>query len=217
MSKVAAPSSRILDIGCGTGEDAIWLAAQGHRIHGIDESPGMIEVARGKAARYASTATFECRPLQSLDSQSPGFDVVISNFGALNCVPLDLWTDRVKSVLTSVGRGLVVLMGPRPMPAKLRRPSEMESRGPVAEVSVGGAPISVEYPEAHTVRRSLNRFATVDRVEALGCLVPGPQYVDFARRWPILVGLLAMAECLLRTAPRFRNRGDHTLFEFTIR
>ena len=35
--------ARILDIGCGTGEDAVWLAAQGYRVHGVDESDAMIE------------------------------------------------------------------------------------------------------------------------------------------------------------------------------
>ena len=40
----------VLDVGCGTGENALHLAAAGHRVLGVDLSPLAIERARGKAA-----------------------------------------------------------------------------------------------------------------------------------------------------------------------
>src|SRR2546426_6821062 len=39
----------ILDLGCGTGNHALALARLGHRVTGIDGSPGMVRVARRKA------------------------------------------------------------------------------------------------------------------------------------------------------------------------
>ncbi|MEM8488645.1 MAG: class I SAM-dependent methyltransferase [Bacteroidota bacterium] len=44
------PAARtILDIGCGTGEHALHLAAQfGYHVDGIDIEPGFVEIARGK-------------------------------------------------------------------------------------------------------------------------------------------------------------------------
>lgn len=210
----APRGARILDIGCGTGEDAVWLSAQGYAVHGIDESPGMIEAARAKAKERHSTATFECRTVQSLSAESSRFDAVISNFGALNCVPLGTWAGIVPGLLTAPGRAFVVLMGRRPLPEGVRRGFGAADRGPTAEARIGASSVVVRYESVEEVRRALAPSATVSRVEALGCLLPGPGYQGFARRHPILVGFLAMGESVVRDAPFFNGRGDHTLFEF---
>jgi SAM-dependent methyltransferase len=211
------PGSRILDIGCGTGEDAIWLAGQGYSVEGIDDSPRMIEVARAKALRSGSTVAFECRSAQSLSAASPAFGAVISNFGALNCVPLETWTALVPRLLEPAGRGFVVLMGRRPLPEGVREGFGAADRGAAAEVRIGASSVKVRYESVAVVRQALSAAATVTRVEAMGCLVPGPGYSGFALRHPAWVGLLAMGESVLRTAPLCRERGDHTLFEFQRR
>jgi SAM-dependent methyltransferase len=46
----AAGPKRILDLGCGTGSHALPLAERGHRVTGVDRSPGMLAQARAKAA-----------------------------------------------------------------------------------------------------------------------------------------------------------------------
>ena len=213
----APRGARVLDLGCGTGEDAVWLAAQGYAIHGIDESPEMIEAAKAKARERGSTATFACRSVQSLSQEQERFDVVISNFGALNCVPLADWATLVPRVLGASGRGFVVLMGGKPWPERIRSGFGGPDRGPTARVRVGPSSVSVHYESVAAVRRALAPSATVSRVEALGCLVPGPGYEGFARRHPILVGVLAMGESVVREAPFFNGGGDHTLFEFQRR
>ncbi len=40
----------VLDIGCGTGEHALFFAKEGHEVWGIDSSPTAIERAKAKAA-----------------------------------------------------------------------------------------------------------------------------------------------------------------------
>src|SRR5690242_10676180 len=44
--------ARLLDVGCGTGTEAIWLARRGRHITAIDPSPQMLDVlnARARAA-----------------------------------------------------------------------------------------------------------------------------------------------------------------------
>ena len=116
-----------------------------------------------------------------------------------------------------VGRAFVVLMGRRPLPEGARGGFDAVDRGALAEVRVGLSSVRVRYESADAVRRALQPSVTVTRVEAMGCLVPGPGYPGFAMRHPIVIGLLAMGESFLRTAPWFRGRGDHTLFEFQRR
>lgn len=46
----ALPSGRVLDLGCGEGGDAIWLAQQGWDVTGADISPSAVRRARDAAA-----------------------------------------------------------------------------------------------------------------------------------------------------------------------
>jgi SAM-dependent methyltransferase len=58
------PAGRALEIGCGTGTNALWLAARGFDVHAIDVAPLAIERARAKLAEVTlarGNATFEVR------------------------------------------------------------------------------------------------------------------------------------------------------------
>ncbi|HEY6099455.1 MAG TPA: class I SAM-dependent methyltransferase, partial [Anaeromyxobacter sp.] len=48
----------VLDAGCGTGENALYLAGRGNRVTGVDGSPLAVERARAKAAERGLAATF---------------------------------------------------------------------------------------------------------------------------------------------------------------
>ena len=48
----------VLDVGCGTGENALHLAALGHRVVGIDVAPTAVARAREKAAARGLPASF---------------------------------------------------------------------------------------------------------------------------------------------------------------
>ena len=177
----------------------------------------MIAIAREKAARFRSTATFECRPVQSLSTTKSDYNVVISNFGALNCVPLPVWSTVVPQSLSPSGLGFVVLMGRRPLPEGVRQGFAASDRGEMADVRLGTGSVAVHYATVASVRKALSRAAVVTHIEAMGCLLPAPGHAGFARRHPMAMGLLAMGESIVRTAPLLRERGDHTLFEFQKR
>src|SRR5260221_2141223 len=46
-----APGSRLIDLGCGTGLDAVRMARAGHQVTATDWSPRMIERTRDRAER----------------------------------------------------------------------------------------------------------------------------------------------------------------------
>jgi SAM-dependent methyltransferase len=68
-----------LDLGCGQGGDAIWLAAQGWEVTATDISATALEVAARHAAEAGVTVTWERHDLA--DSQPEGsFDLVAASF-----------------------------------------------------------------------------------------------------------------------------------------
>ena len=91
FERVFAQRESLLEIGCGTGEDAIHLASLGHRVLATDASLQMMRVARHKAERAgcAHRIRFLWLPMERLGAELAGerFDGVYSNFGAINCAP----------------------------------------------------------------------------------------------------------------------------------
>jgi SAM-dependent methyltransferase len=67
---------RVLEVGCGTGTDALWLAGQGYAVLGVDISPLAVERARAKQAATGVECRFEL--LNFMDQEVAGgpFDLV---------------------------------------------------------------------------------------------------------------------------------------------
>jgi SAM-dependent methyltransferase len=73
----SAPAGRALDLGCGTGTNAITLARHGWRVTGIDFSPKAIRTARRKAARASVEVTFHTADVTNLGWLNEVFDYVL--------------------------------------------------------------------------------------------------------------------------------------------
>jgi SAM-dependent methyltransferase len=71
---------RVLDLGCGTGDDALHLAELGIEVVGIDAAPQMVEIAR---SRGVNASTLDIQDLYRFEGSFSG---AISNFGTLNCI-----------------------------------------------------------------------------------------------------------------------------------
>lgn len=79
----APNASSILDLGCGTGLHAALLAEKGYSIHGVDRSPGMLEVAQNRLSsltpEQAANLKFSQGDVQTFRVEQT-FDVVTSLF-----------------------------------------------------------------------------------------------------------------------------------------
>ena len=69
----------VIDIGCGTGENALFLATQGYSVLGIDSSPRAIEQAQTKARNrnVEQRVRFAVRNALALDELTGEFDVAL--------------------------------------------------------------------------------------------------------------------------------------------
>ena len=71
---------RLLDVGCGTGSALLPMVKRGYDAAGVDVSPRMLEVARGKLGDGVQLVTADMRALPDLG----GFDLVWSVADAVN-------------------------------------------------------------------------------------------------------------------------------------
>jgi 2-polyprenyl-3-methyl-5-hydroxy-6-metoxy-1,4-benzoquinol methylase len=69
----------VLDVGCGTGENALFLAGRGHKVWGVDFVPRAIELARQKARERALPVTFLVQDALALEKIGRTFDTVIDS------------------------------------------------------------------------------------------------------------------------------------------
>lgn len=82
------PARRTLDIGCGEGRLGRWLAERGHRVCGIDISPGLVQAAR-ESGGYEELV---CASATELPWPDGSFDLVIA------CMTLQDMTDPVGAI-----------------------------------------------------------------------------------------------------------------------
>ena len=219
----------LLELGGGTGEDALFLAGRGRRIFLTDGAPAMVEKARQKAATAglaerieAETVAIEDLPgfaSRRASGGKPSFDGAYSNFAAFNCVSeLPAAGRGLANLLRAGGRALLVVFGPwapgevvtllcRGRPgAAFRRLSH------VATARIEGREFTVAYPRPRDFASAFAPWFTLRRVLGVGIFVPPSSAEPEISQWPRLLGAL---EALDRLAARpLGLLGDHVLLDF---
>jgi SAM-dependent methyltransferase len=220
-----AAGARVLEIGCGTGEDAVHLARRGVSVLATDVSPVMVAVARKKVAAYGmeNLVTVEriaAETLGAADLPAP-FAGAFSNFGGLNCVPDLAAVARDLGGLLAPGAPLVLcVMGPLVPWEWLHflaqgKPGKAFRR--LARQGASWRGIHVHYPSIRRLWRDFSPYFRLERVAAVGALLP-PSYLEaWAGRHPRLVGALAACERRLERCAPLPWLADHYLAELVRR
>lgn len=95
----------VLDVGCGTGENALYLAGLGHDVVGVDAAPAAIEKATAKASERGLTATFLVHNALELARLGRAFDTVIDSglFHIFSDEERPVFTESLSAVLRPGG------------------------------------------------------------------------------------------------------------------
>ena len=106
LHRRGAIGSCVLDAGCGTGESALFLAAQGHQVWGIDIVDAAISAAVEKARqRGLPSARFLVHDALALDQLGLEFDTVVDSglLHAMTDAEQGIYLDQVRGVLRPGG------------------------------------------------------------------------------------------------------------------
>jgi SAM-dependent methyltransferase len=222
LAPFVKPGMTALDLGCGTGEDALWLARSGCRVTAADGSPAMLEQLAGKAARRnlaqrIRTMTLDLNAEESARPPGYPFDLVVSNFGAINCVgdlallgrKLDAWT-KPGAVLALVFMGRFCAWESAYYLARLDRRATRRWRGK-AKATIGSRTVDVSYWSNAQLLRALEPSFRVLMVCGVGTFLPPSYLFHWLDSRPGLFRALSACE---RAASRhwpMARMGDHTL------
>ncbi|MEO8018091.1 MAG: methyltransferase domain-containing protein [Pseudomonadota bacterium] len=209
----------ILELGCGTGEDAMRLARAGHRVTAIDVSPEMIRIARLKAlsAGLERRIDFQVMPIEALHTLPPEcrFDGVFSNFGAINCVAdVPRMARTLAALLVERAPLLFVVMG-RYVPWEwawyLAHGEPARAFRRLREGGVEWRGVRIHYPTPAQFARAIEPHFRTRRRAALGFALPPSYAAHWLDRRPRTLSALTGIE---RATRRFTaSLGDHFLIE----
>lgn len=213
------PNSSILELNSGTGEDALFFAQNGHRVHATDISTGMQQMLRQKTEAYRdqiSTEICSFTQLGQLQNQGP-FDHIFSNFGGLNCTgELDKVLLSFDQLLKPGGKvTLVVIPGfclwetllvfKGKFKTAFRR--FFSSKGRTAHIE--GTYFKCWYYNSSFIIKTLQKSYKVLHMEGLCTIVP-PSYIEgFAEKHPKTYQFLKNKEDKLKSRWPWKYMGDY--------
>lgn len=85
LARAGGFAGKVLDVGCGLGENAIMLAGQGCEVTGVDGSPSAIEQAGQRATAHGVHVRFLVADATELHGVGTGFDTVLDS-GLYHCL-----------------------------------------------------------------------------------------------------------------------------------
>jgi SAM-dependent methyltransferase len=229
LDRVFHAGDRVLELNCGTGVDALRLADRGVNVLACDVAPRMVDVARRRSSKSATSVEFRALASEKIleireSADFAEFDGALSNFAGLNCVEdlskvardlAQLLRPRAQMVLCLFGRFcawevLWYLVYGRPGKAFRR----LCLKGCTAQPSGSSVAVHVRY---HSIRKLVSIFSPefrLKRWKGVGIAVP-PSYIEpLAQKFRGLLNGLISLDCRLCSVPIIRGLADHILLTF---
>ena len=224
LDRLFQPGQRVLDINCGTGEDALHLAARGIRVVSFDASAEMIAVARRKleASAHQNYVDFRVLAIEEMSRLETAelYDGVLSNFAGLNCVAdLRFVVHDLARLVKPGGRVILCLFGRfclweilwYALHGNLKKAfRRFRGKGVVASLAPGHT-VYVGYPSVRSLQQDFAAYFHIVSWKGTGVLVP-PSYLEqWAVRFPRLFAFAAWIDPILGRSRGFRYLADHVV------
>jgi SAM-dependent methyltransferase len=210
LDKLFNDGDTLLDLGCGTGEDAVHFMSQGMSVRAIDASSEMVRIAR---SRGVDASVFE---IEQLNRVQGCFHGVISNFGALNCVA-NLYAIRpaLARLIRPGGHLVVCILGNfclwETVWHFLRGEPRKACRRWRCDQFSASLQIPVRFLSIGNLARAFHPEFSLRDWRGIGAFVP-PSYV---RGLPLsLIRALGALDRFVAHLPLLRALGDHRLLVF---
>ncbi|MDR7574315.1 MAG: class I SAM-dependent methyltransferase [Armatimonadota bacterium] len=228
LQRVLPPGGRVLEIGCGTGEETMALVRAGYQVLATDISPRMLHCARARMARAGleDRVVFVAIPAGYLAALRPSqpFDGAYAGFGALNCEPaLERFAQALARLLPAGAPLVLSVINARCLVEALwylahgRLRAALRGRGDNWAIATLPGPDGERIPvpmrplSASVLRKAFAPSFRVERTMAFPLLLPPPPMADLLQRYPWLFRPLVALDRMVRARWPWRDWGDHLL------
>ncbi len=204
------PGAEILDLGCGTGADALHLMHSGCRVTAIDASAEMVRIAQSRGVNALHL------PIENLAQLNSTYDGVLSNFGALNCIAdLPRLAATLAPLVRPHGRLALCLMGRFCLRETLHYTLRLQPAHAFRRLSGTAASstfrINVSYHSVRQLAASFRPSFHLLEWRGIGLFVP-PSYIY--RHSLVTLRRFAALDHAFAHLPLFRALADHRLLVF---
>jgi len=208
----------ILELNCGTGEDALYFAKRGHYVIATDLSTSMLEMVKNKIPdelkKHIKTQFLDL--LKPIIDEESTFDLIFSNFGGLNCLSfeeMEQIAQFIEQRLNKYGDFVAIIMPENTSLEKLFRIKKgninefqkRNSKKPLY-VNVNGTSVATYYYNQESMKSIFSRMKVIE-TRAVGFI---PSYLEKSKFLPIF-RLLDFGSLLFNLNP---NKADHYLIHF---
>jgi len=213
----------VLEVNCGTGEDAIWLANQGANVLATDVSKEMLKVARSKVTD--KDIEFKQLSAQAIGTLAPEkYGSIFSNFGGLNCLTENELIQFKNGCVMLQGyedQLVFVVMGTKCIWEKLyfyfkkdteKAKRRLDRQG--VETVIGTSQFRTYYYSPNQIKKIFKEHYYHLATKPVGLFVP-PSYLEpYFKNRNGLFFILKLLDRLFGSISFFSNYADHYLIVF---
>lgn len=222
----------VLELGCGTGEDALHLAGQGIHVMATDASTAMLEITRTKThentfvqVEYLDLTHLPAaapRPSE-MDGDWSGYTGIFSDFGAVNVVSdwraLAFWLSTQLAPGGSVafavmGRYCLWEMIWHTLHLNFRTAFRRLRGRATFQPNPATPPITIYYPTLNRLQRDFSLWFDVTHIESVGLTLPPSDVYGVIEKRPRLLRLLMNLEKSYSRSRFLTRFADHYWIEF---